>query len=432
MRRPGKILEKLTHVQLSGFLEDNILLSTAQHGFRKKHSTKDAIAQFTNYANAKMDANQVVLATYIDFKKAFDCVQHNLLIKKLTDMGITGAVSKWIGSYLDGRQQRVLANNTYSSYLRVTQGVPHGSVLGPLFYIVYANDLATVFKNCDAAYYADDTVLYTADTNFADSVQKLQQDISHLSDWCKENSIFVNASKTKAMVFGGTNRIKNLPDFEIQYDNEPLQIVTSYKYLGMTNDSQLNYKLHINKVVSSVSCKLKLFQRMRNFLNVKAALLVYKSMMLPILEYGDVFLSAASVAGRKKLQTLQNKGLRCALNKGMEESSDVTHLEAGLLKLKYRREQHVLNFMYDWSLDSSKLKKSPALGVKTRSQSKRLLKIKKTRTEKYKKCLAYNGPSKWNALSKDSHQIASKLAFKSHTEAHMLRRSLRKTGQLKD
>ena len=179
--------------------------------------------------------------------------------------------------------------------------------------------------------------------------------------------------------------------------------------------------MSLYKVFSS---KLKQFQRMRSFLNVKAAVLVYKSMLLPILEYGDVFLSAASAADRKKLQVLQNRGLRCALNKGIETSSDSLHTEAGILKLKYRREQHLLNFMYDWSLDPCKVKKNGGARAKTRSHTKRLLKTKRPRTEKYKKCLSYTGPSLWNNLSAELHQLTSKAVFKSQIGVYIKQKSI--------
>ena len=156
--------------------------------------------------------------------------------------------------------------------------------------------------------YADDTVLYTAKVNFEDSVYKLQQDMSLLSSWCKTSGIQVNTSKTKVMVFGSKAAIGKLTPFEIVYNEIPLLKVSSYNYLGMTLDCQLNYNLHVKKLISSVSAKLKQCQRMRSFLNTRAALVVYKSMLLPILESGDVFLYATSVANRKRLQTLQNKG----------------------------------------------------------------------------------------------------------------------------
>ena len=406
---PGKILERLVHSQLSEHLESLELLAPEQHGFRKKHSTIHSAAQVTNFISSKMDSKLPTLVTYIDFRKAFDCVQHPILLDKLSHLNLSDSFVNWIRSYLAAREQRVLANGIFSAS-QYRQGVPQGSVLGPLFYIVYANDLIKTVKNCEIALYADDTILFTANNNFQKSLDCMQHDIDAIAGWCNTNGIMANTEKTKVMIFGSTSSLKHIPPFDLTFDNTSLQQVLSYKYLGLTLDNQLNYSLHVSKVIASVSGKLKQFQRMRGFLS--AALLVYKCMLLPVLEYGDVFLSAATAVNRKKLQTLQNKGLRCALNKGLETSSESLHTEANILKLKYRREQHLLNLMYDWSLDSAKLKSKSKGGVVTRSSSKRQLRVKKPNTEKFKKALTYRGPKKWNALPTDIHQITDKAALK--------------------
>ena len=420
---PGKILEKLVHAQITRYLDENSLLTEKQHGFRKSHSTVHSVSQFVNYVNANLDVRRTTLAAFIDFRKAFDCVQHDILLEKLDGAGLHQSVVQWVRSYLNNRKQRVLANNVYSNFQTITQGVPQGSVLGPLFYILYANDLADLFVNCEVALYADDTVLYTANDSFESSATSVEKDLERLGRWCDRNGIMVNTSKTKLMVFGSKTTVDNLPPYSIAYNDLPLLSLTSYKYLGITLDRQLNYNLHIKGVIASVSAKLKQFQRMRSFLSVKAAVMVYKGMLLPIIEYGDVFLSAASKANRKKLQTLQNKGLRCALNKGLDVSSDDLHNEAGLLKLKYRREQRILNFIYDWSLDKDKLKTKPSGSVSTHSQDKRLLKLKKPITEKYKRSLAYRGPNKWNKLPVILHLAPSKPAFKTLIEKRMMLKS---------
>ena len=204
-------------------------------------------------------------------------------------------------------QQKVLANNIYSAPLTIMQGVPQGSILGPLFYIIYANDLSKIVSRCGIALYADVTVLYTANDNFAKSVQNLQDDIDSLNVWCSENGIRANTEKTKVMVFGTPNMLHKVPVPDIELNGELLQVVSTYKYLGITLDTRLSYNVHVSKTIANVTAKLKQFKRMRNFLNAKAALMVYKNMMLPILEYGDVFLTAAWVAKKKKLQILQNK-----------------------------------------------------------------------------------------------------------------------------
>ena len=228
---PGKILEKLIHSQLSEYLENDQLLTDKQHGFCKSHSTIHSVAQLTDYINRKMDIRIPTLAAFVDFRKAFDCVQHPLLLSKLKQLGFDKLTTVWVSSYLSNRSQRVLANDIYSPYLEVSQGVPQGSLLGPLFYIIYANDLSRVIKNCEIALYADDMVLYTVNKDFTRSVNNLQNDLASLSEWCANNGIKANTDKTKVMVFSSATATSKLPDFEVKLDAVPLQVVSVYKYL---------------------------------------------------------------------------------------------------------------------------------------------------------------------------------------------------------
>ena len=400
------------HKQLSSYLEDGGHLNEVQHGFRKSHSTMHSVAQLTSYINTKMDSTIPTLAVFIDFRKAFDCVQHNVLLNKISQLDLSISVQDWIKSYLTSRKQQVYANNTYSGFMDITQGVPQGSVLGPLFYIIYANDLTQYIKKCKIALYADDTVLYVANKDPLKSIHNIEQDVTAISDWCQKNGIKANTDKTKIMIFGSPKAISKVPAFEVKMNGITLHTAPSYKYLGITLDSQLTYNLHVNKIVSSVSGKLKQFQRMRSFLTVKAAVLVYKSMLLPILEYGDILMSSASAINRRKLQTLQNKGLRCALNKGLETSRSQLHKEADMLNLKLRREQHLMNYMFDWSNDPKMLSKKSNATVQTLSHTKKLLKVRRPKTEKCKKSLIYKGPVIWNSLPADFHNVHSKAAFK--------------------
>ena len=168
-----------------------------------------------------------------------------MLIRKLALLGLHDSILKWVESYLTGRQQRVYANDVYSSFLQVTQGVPQGSVLGPLFYIIYANDLPNIVKNCEIALYADDTVLFTASRSFENSVRKMQEDLNSLTGWCSMNGIAANTDKSKVMIFGTPTYLKRIQTPVLKLGGEQLNIVSSYKYLGMTLDCQLNYNLHV-------------------------------------------------------------------------------------------------------------------------------------------------------------------------------------------
>ena len=137
----GKILEKLIHSQLSYFIEENNLLTDNQFGFRKQQSTSHAISQVLHQIYSNMNKSTITAAVYINFSKAFNCVQHSTLLCKLGKMNLSPNTTQWIASYLEGREQRTLVNGTYSTFLPVNQGVPQGSVLGPLFYIIYSNDI---------------------------------------------------------------------------------------------------------------------------------------------------------------------------------------------------------------------------------------------------------------------------------------------------
>ena len=373
---PGKILEKLMHKQLMMYIDDNSLLTDYQHGFRKAHSCIHSVAQLTNFIDKKLDSRTPTLAAFVDFRKAFDCVQHPILLEKLSLLGLAKNVIDWFRSYLTDRRQQVLANNVRSAFQTITQGVPQGSVLGPLFYILYANDIVNVIKNCNVALYADDTVIYTASRDFETSTRKLEADIAALSGWCEANGIGMNMDKTKLMVFGNAKKVAELPNLNIVVNSKPLQTVTAYKYLGITLDGQLNYAKHVNRLISMVSLKLKQFRRMRSFLNNEAATMVYKNMILPIIEYGDIFTVGATNGNKKRLQILQNKGLRCALKADRDVSTEELHTDSKLLRLKHRREIHLLNFMYDQAQIGSNIKKACTVGVKTRSSKKKLLDLK--------------------------------------------------------
>ena len=227
---PGKMLEKLIHSQLSCHLENNELLSDSQFGFRKQRSTSHAISQLLNQVYTNINKSTITAAIYIDFSKAFNCVQHSTLIKKLSELNLSQNIISWITSYLQGREQRTLANNTYSSFIPVTNGVPQGSVLGPLLYIIYANDIVKKIKNSGFTFYADDTVLYSKKKSLQRAQTDLQEDLDGLSEWCVDNDIYINVEKTKAMFFGSKAKMNKitLPDF---YINESISLSRSRAYM---------------------------------------------------------------------------------------------------------------------------------------------------------------------------------------------------------
>ena len=371
----------------------------------------DAVFQLTNQINTNMDKRFPTLVTFLDFKKAFACVQHEVLLSKPKTLNIDVNTLLWLEDYLTDRSQKVLANNHFSDTLKIKQGVPQGSIMGPLLYIIYANDITKVIKKSNIALYADDTVLYSNCKNLKTARRDMQADLNALQKWCVQNCIYANASKTKFMIFGSKVTLAR-PECEglsLSINNQPVNRVHTYCYLGVHLDEQLNYELHARDTINKVRVKISQLRLMRRFLNQHAALLVYKNMILPILEYGDVFFSALSVLTRKKLQIMQNKALRTALDS--KAARKELHILANLKPLKIRRKLHLLQFVFRKKHDK-KLLARRAAGRVTRSSGKILFNLKKPRTEKYKTCVSYYGFKLWNQLPASIQGIELPQVFK--------------------
>ena len=415
---PGKILEKLIHNQLSYFIEENNLLTDNQYGFRKQRSTSHAISQVLHQIYSNMNRSAITAAVYIDFSKAFNCVQHSTLLCKLGKMNLSPKTIQWIASYLVGREQRTLVNGTHSTSLPVNQGVPQGSVLGPLFYIIYSNDIIEKVKKSGFTFYADDTVIYSKKKSLEQAGADIQEDLDGLSQWCTQNDLFMNVSKTKVMFYGSKAKINSIDLPEFYINGQPIDRAKTYTYLGIKLDEQLSLDIHANLLIRKVSNKIYQLSKIRSFITKKAALMIYKNMILPILEYGDVFIHSASKETRKKLQVLQNKALRCALSKEKLFPTDELHVEAKLLKLKDRRHMHVLLHMYQLAqMPNFKLWKThQPNGVRTRSSKKKLITFRRPTMEKYRKSITYQGPKLWNNLPAQVQKLDTYHEFKSNVK----------------
>ena len=371
-----------------------------------------ALLQLIDQINTNFDRSTPTLVAYIDFQKAFDSVNHAKLIKKLKRFNLDSKLMDWIVNYFSNRAQKTIANNCTSKVMTITQGVPQGSILGPLFYILYANDLVDFLTNTCSTYYADDTVLYTKEKNFCKASRLLQRDLKNLERWCKLNDIFVNIKKTKYMIFGSKQALQNINEPCLKINGTPLSRTKTYNYLGINLDEQLNYETHLSGVIRKVSHKVYQLKRMRRFINKKAALAVYKNMILPIHEYGDILFVSASYENRKRLQTLQNKALKCALNLDPTAGTLETHRLAKLDKLNLRRSEHLLIHMFKLAQNVNMLKKRDSKKIFTRSSLKKIMSNKRPNTEKYRKSVTYRGKQLWNNLPTRLHDISTLQFFK--------------------
>ena len=233
-----------------------------------------------------------------------------MLIDKLKTVGQGTKTVQWVESYLQSRKQKTKANGLTSTQKTVIQGVPQGSILGPLFYILYANDMEQVVHKSRVVFYADDTVLNTSGKNLKKLLAKIQKDLDNLLKWCKQNGLYINSDKTKYMIFSN----KNIDASEIgkapKIDQRKIELVMTYLNLGIILDEHLTYEAHMNKLIGRIAAKNAQLKRIRRYITEKAALLIYKKAILSIMEYGDIYLISAKAELKRRLQVLQNRALK--------------------------------------------------------------------------------------------------------------------------
>ena len=414
---PGKILEKIVHTKVVGFWEQNHFLTSNQGGFRKNHSTVATIADLTDDLFVNINEGNTTIAAFVDLKKAFDTVNTRILINKLECAGIRGNVLKWCIDYLSNRSQCTFANNVKSMLLPVTCGVPQGSVLGPLFFLVYVNDIQNAVGECGIKLYADDTVLYQTGINCAEAENKLQNSVNKFKWWCDVNRLTINASKTKIMAFASRAKVKKCKNLSVNIQGVQLKLVPSFKYLGFTLDSTLNFSHHIASVVKVVSYKMTLLAKMKKYLNDNSALQIYKTMLLPYFDYADVIFDQANKKDADKLQILQNKCLRICMYKDRRYSTDRAHKLANVPFLTDRRRAHICNFMYKRKSNLALLNRRE---IHTRAHDAPLFNVPIPRCEAFKRSVSFHGSNIWNGLQANLRNIDSYKSFKYRQKETML------------
>ena len=228
---------------LIGFITKHDILYKFQFGFRKQYSTNHAIISLVEKINDALYRGKVVIGVYLDLKKAFDTVDHSILLKKLYAYGIRGNILKWFKSYLETRQQYVFINGTCSTKECVRCGIPQGSILGPILFILYINDLSRASKMLFPVLFADDTSVFIEGDTLEDTSQSLNNELQNITEWLLANKLTINLIKSHYMVFHRA-RIKK-QTFDIILGNTIIKQVNYTKFLGVIIDDQLKFTNHI-------------------------------------------------------------------------------------------------------------------------------------------------------------------------------------------
>ena len=242
----NKIFEKVMCLRIRNHFENYNLLYNLQFGFREKHSTNHAVVNMVQKIQESINGNKIAIGIFIDLQKAFDTVNHEILINKLDSYGIRGVAKNWIKSYLTNRQQYVFINGQESDKEYLLHGVPQGSVLGPMLFTIYINDMHNCIKNSNSFHFADDTnLLYIPEKKLRNRnlVRRLNIDLKALDNWLKANKISLNSSKTELVIFRKKGTI--IPKIKVKLNGVSLLPTHCVKYLGLYLDEHLTFDTHI-------------------------------------------------------------------------------------------------------------------------------------------------------------------------------------------
>ena len=330
----SKVLEKLVFNQVYKYLVENELLCSNQHGFRPKHSTLTALLSITEDFYRKLDDGYVIGIVTLDLEKAFDLISYDILLKKLEYYGFDQNVLCWLKDYFNGREQCTSVNGKMSSTRKVKSGVPQGSILGPLLFIITLNDLHKSVNNCSLSLYADDTCMYFAAKDRKTLEKNINDDLKSISAWFSHNKLLLNVDKCQFMLAGSKHKLSELCNVDIRLNNKKLARVFECKYLGVVLDCNLNWNKEIDHVKKKVLKTFFALKRVRNLIDKKLALILYKTLIQPKFDYCSSVWMNGQMTLLKRLQTLQNRCLRNVLGVNSRFHTDDLYKTLKLDKLK--------------------------------------------------------------------------------------------------
>ena len=417
---PSKIIEKHVRHQLTNHLENNNLMFPFQSGFRSSHSTQTLLLYCLDKWYKAIDAKKFVGVVFLDISKAFDTVDHNLLLSKLADLDLSPSTISWFQSYLSNRCHVTRVSDSFSYPGFPSAGVPQGSVLGPSLFSAFINDLPSVLPPGSTVLFADDTTIYIV----SDSISTLQSslqlclDLSNL--WLQKNGLTLNISKTKSMLIHSSRR-KTEDGLQLSISGNVVEQVRCFKFLGVYINDTLTWYDHIDKLCSKVTRSLHLLRRLSWFLPKNLLLLFLKSYILPSFDYCDIVWSGCTKQQSLCLESLLTIGCRIVLHRNRNSSASAVRKELGLPTLASRRKLHLAQMMFKCLSSRSPTYLSDLFPLSTshhftRASSSKL-NLPSFRTSMGQKSFSFLGASLWRTLPPEIRANKDFNVFSSQCEA---------------
>lgn len=327
----SKILEKIIYNRLLEHLTTNKLLSDRQFGFRKGLSTYMPISLMQNLITKAFEEDEYAVGIFLDLQKAFDTVDHHILCEKLKKYGVTGKAQHILKSYLTNRKQTVNVRGMQAKFRDISIGVPQGSILGPLLFIIYINDLAYLDSKCKFFIYADDTALFFRHKDPIVLQDMINTTLPKVSNWLRSNFLSLNASKTIYQVY---NKHKLDININVEIDHVDIEKKHTVKYLGILIDDDMNFTSHINAVTNTVSRNVGVMSRIKYFVEAKQLLQLYNAIILPHINYCCFIWGSGYAHRTKKLLILQKRAMRIIEGIHPPQSANPVFKKYNILKIQ--------------------------------------------------------------------------------------------------
>ena len=409
---PCKVMESLIRDQILNYLTEEDLLSCHQYGFRPKRSCTLQLLEVLDAWSRELESRNPIDVIYLDFQKAFDSVPHRRLLLKLQSYGITGKLLAWIEAFLTGRKQQVVLEGHHSDWSDVNSGVPQGSVLGPLLFLVYVNDLPGVVQS-DVKLFADDTKLFTGVPSTADA-ERLQADLDALMRWSESWQMPFNQGKCKVLHIGRTNQ-----EFQYMLDDSRICSSSLERDLGVHVDSELKFRKQASSAVAKATQILAVIRRSFARIDRTTLPLLFKVLVRPHLEYGNLVWGPYNRADQRLVEKVQRRATRlveCIRHKSYEERLRYLQLPS----LYYRRRRGDMIYVYQLfhgGIDADPQKFFTLATGSTRGHPFKLLKpTASTRVRRL--AFATRTVNDWNSLPAEVVCSPSLNVFKARLDEH--------------
>ena len=347
----SKIFEKLVYNRLIAFLDKHNISYSKQFGFRQGYGTNMALIEFVNNISLAFEEKKIVLGLFLDLSKAFDSIDHDILIHKMYHYGIRGKVLNWFISYLSNRKQYVTIDNHNSQYNSLNVGVPQGSVLGPLLFLIYVNDLSCVSEILNPITFADDTNLFLTGNNLNEMYELFNSELEKVYQWFLLNKLTINLDKTNYMVFRPHNLNIDTSSLNITLNDHKIPNVKFTKFLGVTIDEHLSWKYHVNDIACKISRVIGVLNRLKGFLPLHILVNLYNTMILPHITYCIIVWGKCAKYLLQRIHILQKRAIRIVTNSHFLQSTDVLFKKLSILKINDLYTFYVACFMYKYSKD---------------------------------------------------------------------------------